>query len=116
MIHRIAKELTRLTLEQRQKVPGIGPRRAEIICAGAVVYAELLERCHLGGFRYSALGLRHGILAQMAAEYDRSTRSSPAIESERRETVKRAVEHYRVDMHHALHVRDPAFLLVSSVK
>src|SRR5258707_14296334 len=60
MIHRIAKELTRLTLEQRQKVPGIGPRRAEIICAGAVVYAELLERCHLGGFCDSALGLRDG--------------------------------------------------------
>jgi len=55
---------------------GIGPRRAEIICAGAVVYAELLERCHLSGFRYSALGLRDGILAQMAADYDRSTRSA----------------------------------------
>ncbi len=105
-----------LTLEQRQKVPGIGPRRAEIICAGAVVYAELLERCHLGGFRYSALGLRDGILAQMAAEYDRSTRSGRAIESERWESIKRAVEHYRVDMHHALHVRDSALLLFSSLK
>jgi exopolyphosphatase/guanosine-5'-triphosphate,3'-diphosphate pyrophosphatase len=103
-------------LEQRQKVPGIGPRRAEIICAGAVAYAELLERCHLAGFRYSALGLRDGILAQMAADYDRSTRSGRAIESERWESIKRAVEHYRVDLHHALHVRDAALLLFSSLK
>jgi exopolyphosphatase/guanosine-5'-triphosphate,3'-diphosphate pyrophosphatase len=113
---RIAKQISRLTLEQRNKVPGIGPRRAEIICAGAVAYAELLERCHLAGFRYSALGLRDGILAQMAADYDRSTRSGRAIESERWESIKRAVEHYRVDLQHALHVRDSALLLFSSLK
>ena len=116
MVRRIATQITRLPLEQRKKVPGIGPRRAEIICAGTVVYAELLERCHLPGFRYSALGLRDGILAQMAAEYDRSTRSGRAIESERWESIKRAVEHYRVDMHHALHVRDSALMLFSSLK
>src|ERR1022692_748419 len=116
MIRRLANQITKLTLEQRNKVPGIGPRRAEIICAGAVAYAELLERCHLSGFRYSALGLRDGILAQMAADYDRSTRSGRAIESERWESIKRAVEHYRVDLHHALHVRDAALLLFSSLK
>ncbi len=116
MIRRIAKQISRQSLEQRKKVPGIGPRRAEIICAGAVVFAELLERCHLPGFRYSALGLRDGILAQMAADYDRSTRSGRAIESERWESIKRAVEHYRVDLNHALHVRDSALLLFSSLK
>jgi len=116
MIRRIANQITHLSLEERQKLPGIGPRRAEIICAGAVVFAELLERCHLPGFRYSELGLRDGILAQMAADYDRSTRSGKAIESERWESIKRAVEHYRVDMQHALHVRDSALLLFSALK
>ncbi|MFZ0685372.1 MAG: Ppx/GppA phosphatase family protein [Terriglobales bacterium] len=116
IIRRIAKEVARMPLEQRKKVPGIGPRRAEIFCAGAIVYAELLERCHLPGFRYSALGLRDGILAQMAADYDRSTRSGRAIESERWESIKRAVEHYRVDLNHALHVRDAALLLFSELK
>jgi len=116
MMRRIVKQITRMTLEQRQKVPGIGPRRAEIICAGALVFAELLERCHLVAFRYSQLGLRDGILAQMAAEYDRSTRSGRAIESERWESIKRAVRHYGVEMPHALHVRDAALLLFSSLK
>jgi exopolyphosphatase/guanosine-5'-triphosphate,3'-diphosphate pyrophosphatase len=115
-IRRIARQISRQSLEQRKKVPGIGPRRAEIICAGAVVYAELLERCHLSGFRYSPLGLRDGILAQMAADYDHSTRSGRAIESERWESIKRAVEHYRVDLKHALHVRDAALLLFSELK
>ncbi len=113
---RIVQQITRLPLDQRRRVPGIGPRRAEIICAGAVVFAELLERCHLPSFRYSELGLRDGILAQMAAEYDRSTRSGRAVESERWESIKRAVEHYRVDLHHALQVREAALLLFSSLK
>jgi exopolyphosphatase / guanosine-5'-triphosphate,3'-diphosphate pyrophosphatase len=116
MISRITKQLSRMGLEERSKVPGIGPRRAEIICAGAVVYSQLLERCHLAGFRYSPLGLRDGILAQMAADYDRSTRSGRAIESERWDSIKRAVERYRVDINHALHVRDAALLLYSSLK
>jgi exopolyphosphatase / guanosine-5'-triphosphate,3'-diphosphate pyrophosphatase len=116
MVRKLVKEIARLTLEQRQKVPGIGPRRAEIICAGAVAYAELLERCHLAGFRYSDLGLRDGILAQMAADYDRSTKSGRAIESERWESIKRAVDHYHVDLHHALQVRDSALTLFSALK
>jgi len=116
MMHRVVKQITRMPLEQRRKVPGIGPRRAEIICAGAVVYGELLDRCHLAGFRYSPLGLRDGILAQMAAEYDRSTRSGRAIESERSESIKRAVEHYRVELPHAVRVREAALLLFSALK
>src|SRR5256885_4020558 len=55
---RIAKMLVRMPIEQRRKLSGVGLRRAEIIAAGAVVYAELLDRCQLGGFRFSALGLR----------------------------------------------------------
>src|SRR6266705_5975886 len=57
-MRRIAKMLARLPIEKRRQLSGVGPRRAEIIVAGAVVYAELLERCQLRGFRYSPLGLR----------------------------------------------------------
>ena len=78
---RIAKQLARRPVEERRQIEGIGPRRAEIIIAGALVYRELLDRCHLKGFRYSPLGLRDGLLAQMAAEHDRSTRSGRQIES-----------------------------------
>ncbi|MFZ1005692.1 MAG: exopolyphosphatase, partial [Candidatus Sulfotelmatobacter sp.] len=113
---RIAKRLARLPVEQRQQIEGIGPRRAEIIVAGAAVYDELLGRCHLKGFRYSALGLRDGLLAQMAAEYDRSTRSGKQIESERWESITRAVVHYHVDMKHALDVRESAMFLFSALR
>jgi len=115
-MQRIAKLLARLPLESRRRQAGIGPRRAEIIPAGAAVYAELLERCQLSGFRYSPLGLRDGLLAQMSAEYDRGTRSSRQIESERWDSIRAAVEHYRVDLKHALQVRETAMHLFNALK
>jgi len=113
---RIAKRLARLPVAERRKIEGIGPRRAEIIVAGAEVYHELLDRLRLKGFRYSPLGLRDGILAQMAADYDRSTRSGRQIESERWESTLKAVDHYRVDRKHAMDVRESAMLLFTSLR
>jgi exopolyphosphatase/guanosine-5'-triphosphate,3'-diphosphate pyrophosphatase len=113
---RITKRLSRLPVAERRQIEGIGLRRAEIIVAGAVVYHELLDRCHLKGFRYSPLGLRDGLLAQMAAEYDSSTRSGKQIESERWESITKAVAHYRVDRKHALNVRESAMFLFSALR
>jgi exopolyphosphatase / guanosine-5'-triphosphate,3'-diphosphate pyrophosphatase len=113
---RIAKRLSRLPVAERRKIEGIGPRRAEIIIAGATVYRELHDRLHLAGFRYSPLGLRDGVLAQMAADYDRSTRSGRQIESERWESIVKAVNHYHIDRKHALDVRESAMLLFSSLR
>jgi len=115
-MQRIAKLLARSPLEARRKLSGVGPRRAEIIVAGAAVYAELLESCRLQGFRCSPLGLRDGLLAQMAAEYDHGTRSGKQIESERRDSIRVAVEHYRVDLDHALQVRASAMELFAGLK
>jgi exopolyphosphatase / guanosine-5'-triphosphate,3'-diphosphate pyrophosphatase len=115
-MRRIAKLLARLTMEERKQLAGVGPRRAEIIVAGAAVYSALLERCQLAGFRFSPLGLRDGLLALMAAEYDRSTRGGKQIESERWDSIRNAVAHYRVDLQHALDVREMAMHLFAGLK
>src|SRR5437016_8834804 len=85
------------------------------MAAVAVVYSELLGRCQLCGFRYSPLGLRDGLLAQMAAEYDRGTRSGKQIESDRWDSILAAVNHYHVDIDHALQVRDSAMRLFTAL-
>jgi exopolyphosphatase/guanosine-5'-triphosphate,3'-diphosphate pyrophosphatase len=115
-MNRIAKRLARLPVAERRKIEGIGPRRAEIIVAGATVYHEILDRLRLKAFRYSPLGLRDGILAQMAADHDRSTRSGRQIESERWESILTAVDHYHIDRKHALDVRDSAMLLFLALR
>jgi exopolyphosphatase/guanosine-5'-triphosphate,3'-diphosphate pyrophosphatase len=113
---RVAKLLAQLFLEDRRKLSGVGPRRAEIIVAGAAVYTALLDRCQLPGFRFSPLGLRDGLLAQMAAEYDHSTRSGKQIQSERWDSILAAVEHYGVDKQHALRVRESAMQLFKALR
>src|SRR5215468_4083523 len=113
---RIAKRLSRLPVAERRKIEGIGPRRAEIIVSGAIVYRELLDRLRLKGFRYSPLGLRDGVLAQTAADYDRSTRSGKQIESERWESILKAVDRYRIDRKHAMDVREAATSLFSALR
>jgi exopolyphosphatase / guanosine-5'-triphosphate,3'-diphosphate pyrophosphatase len=112
---KIAKLLARKTAQQRNTYPGIGTRRAEIIVAGAAVFARLLERCELRGFRYSPLGLRDGLLAQMAAEHG-GPASRRQLESDRWDALLAATRHYRVDQKHALQVRAHAMQLFTEMR
>ncbi len=92
------KELSRLSLGQRQALPGIGPRRAEIIIAGGMVFAELMQLCNLSSFRYLPLGLRDGLLAQMMADYNGSTVMRERVESERHDALIASAKHYGADL------------------
>lgn len=96
-VRKLADKLKRLSIAQRSTVPGIGPKRSEIIVAGAYVYAELLERLDLPGFRYSPMGLRDGILSLMLAEFDTSTSAHQKFEQERWASVLELCKHYGVD-------------------
>jgi exopolyphosphatase / guanosine-5'-triphosphate,3'-diphosphate pyrophosphatase len=100
-VRRLATKLRKMNMVQRSEVPGIGPKRAEIIIAGAFVYAELLEAFDLEGFRYSALGLRDGILAQMLAEKDDRASVHLQFEQERWESVLATARRYGVDLRQA---------------
>jgi len=102
---RLAEHLAMLDVKERRKVPGIGPRRAEIIVAGAYVFAELMQRCGLPGFRYSPLGLRDGLLAQMLADHDQATLPRRQIEAERGDAILAMCKQYRVDLKKAEEVR-----------
>jgi exopolyphosphatase / guanosine-5'-triphosphate,3'-diphosphate pyrophosphatase len=107
-VRRLAIKLTRMADPQRAAVPGIGPRRSEIIIAGAHVYAELLERFALPGFRYSPMGLRDGILELMLAEQDNRTLAHQQFERERWESVLATCTCYGVDPKQAEPVRHHA--------
>ena len=97
-VRRMATKLRKMDMVQRSAVQGIGPKRAEIIVAGAFVYAELLEAFGLAGFRYSDLGLRDGILAQMLAEQDDRATVHQQFEQERWESVLGTAKRYGVNL------------------
>ena len=104
-VRKLAAALSKMSLPEREAVPGIGPRRAEIIIAGAEVYAELLDSFGLAGFRYSPLGLRDGILVQMLAEQDARATSHVEFEHERWQSVLATAKRYGADSKQAEPVR-----------
>jgi exopolyphosphatase/guanosine-5'-triphosphate,3'-diphosphate pyrophosphatase len=97
-VRKLADKLLKMDDAQRAAVPGIGPRRSEIIVGGALVFAGLLERLALKGFRYSALGLRDGMLAQMLAEVDLRAVVHRQIEAERWAGVLAVCLRYGIDV------------------
>lgn len=113
---KLAKRLAKLTGRQRAAIKGINPKRAQIIVAGAAVYAHVLHACGLKGFRYSPLGLRDGLLAQMAAEYDEHTRSHRQLESDRQDVLLKTAKRYRVDLANAMQVRKLALSLFDQTR
>lgn len=66
-IRHLYRELSRRSLAARRKIPGIGPRRAEIIIAGAAVFLRTLEALRLDCLHYSVAGVRDGIIADLHA-------------------------------------------------
>lgn len=114
-VRALAQRLVKMTNAERTLVPGIGPKRSEIIIGGAFVYADILERLQLKGFRYSPLGLRDGILAQMLAETDGRASVHKAVEQERYNGVLEVCSRYNIDLKRAHPVRDDALRLFDAL-
>jgi exopolyphosphatase/guanosine-5'-triphosphate,3'-diphosphate pyrophosphatase len=104
---RLTKKLSALNVEQRRALKGIGPRRAEIILAGAHVFSELFTEFDLTSFRYLPFGLRDGILAQMATD-DEDIGLRKQLESERNNSILNLASHYHVDMRFSIRVAEHA--------
>lgn len=113
---KLAARLAKLTQKQRATIKGINSKRAEIVVAGAAVYEQIMQGCGLRGFRYSPLGLRDGILAQMSAVYDKQTRSHQQLESDRQDVLLNTARRYQVDMDNAAQVRKLALGLFDQTR
>jgi exopolyphosphatase/guanosine-5'-triphosphate,3'-diphosphate pyrophosphatase len=107
-VRRLTTKLMKMNSGERSAVPGIGPRRSEIIVAGAQVFAHILEQFGLAGFRYSPMGLRDGMLAQMLAEQDSRASVHQEFERERWQAVEEACRRYGIDPRQAEPVRQHA--------
>jgi exopolyphosphatase/guanosine-5'-triphosphate,3'-diphosphate pyrophosphatase len=59
--------LCSLTLEERKKVPGMNPERADIILAGACILEVIMETLDIRKLEISDRGLREGILMDYLA-------------------------------------------------
>jgi exopolyphosphatase/guanosine-5'-triphosphate,3'-diphosphate pyrophosphatase len=113
-VRRLYRQLGGLTLADRRKIRGIGPRRAEIITPGVAVLLEFLQEFHLPALYYSSAGVRDGIIADLAARNVGAELSR--LSRDQRREVEAMSRRYGVPLEHARKVSGIANLLFSALQ
>ncbi len=98
-IRKLYRDISALDIGARQKITGIGPRRAEIIIPGTAVLLHLLEAFRMPALFYSAAGVRDGIIADLATRG--LDRGLTQLSVDQRSVVEQMAEHYGVTLRHA---------------
>ena len=118
-IQATTKRLCGLTLEQRRRVPGINPERADIIIGGSVILQTVMETVGAGSIRISDRGLREGIIVDRLRRSDSSPaprRGVIAGDSARRRSIRQLMAATKVDDAHAAHIVHLALALFDQWK
>jgi len=101
-VRELYAKLIESDLAARRKIPGIGPRRAEIVTAGTAVFLRALELFDNRSLYYCTAGVRDGIIADLAARG--VGRELSHLSREQRSVVEAMAKHYAVNLRHARHV------------
>ncbi len=115
------KRLCSLTLEQRRRVPGINPERADIIIGGSAILQTVMETVGAGSIRISDRGLREGIIVDRLrrgafSEEEGVPSATPSDDSARRRSIRQLMAATRVDESHAAHIVSLALTLFDQWK
>lgn len=108
------REVSTSDVESRRKLPGIGPRRAEIIIPGVAMLLEALKEFRLSRLYYSSAGLRDGIIADLAARG--VGRELSQLDSEQRRLMAEMTRRYGSPLPHARKVSALAHTLFDSLQ
>jgi exopolyphosphatase/guanosine-5'-triphosphate,3'-diphosphate pyrophosphatase len=61
-IHRLRKDVSTLSISERMKLPGLDPRRADLMVAGGVLLDTILRHLHANEITLCDLALREGLV------------------------------------------------------
>jgi exopolyphosphatase/guanosine-5'-triphosphate,3'-diphosphate pyrophosphatase len=98
-IRRLYLDMQTRDLASRRKIPGVGPRRAELIIAGTAVFLRTLQLFQHGSLYYCAGGVRDGIISDLAARG--AGRELSRLNREQRRVVEQMARRYGVQVEHA---------------
>lgn len=98
-IRKLYRDISTLDISARQKITGIGPRRAEIIIPGTAVLLHILDALRMPALFYSAAGVRDGIIADLATRG--VDRGLSQLSVDQRSVVEEMAEHFGVALRHA---------------
>jgi len=95
-IRRARKELVSLDLDERLRVPGLEPRRADLVVAGVVLLDELVRRLGADDVTLCDLSLREGLVLDYIARHRKEIAQADRYPDVRRRSVIELAErcHY----------------------
>jgi exopolyphosphatase / guanosine-5'-triphosphate,3'-diphosphate pyrophosphatase len=113
-VRKFYREVSSLDSSHREKIQGLGPRRAEIIVAGAAVFRRAMELFQRPSLHYSSAGVRDGIIADLAAQG--AGRELTMLNRDQRRVVEQMVRRYGSPMLHARKVAELAHRLFEALQ
>lgn len=107
-LREIAAMLCKLTLDERRRVPGLNPERADIIVSGAAVLLTLAEELNISAFRIAERSLREGVLVEaILRRQNANPTTEPAFEAGvRSRSIQKLGQFISREAVHARHVAD----------
>lgn len=118
-IQATAKRLCAMTIEQRRRIPGINPERADIIIGGSAILQTAMETVGAASIRISDRGLREGIIVDRLRREPQAVAEKAAADVDlgaRLRSIRQLMRATRVDEPHANHVLQLALSLFDQWK
>lgn len=115
-IRRIRKEVASLDIERRLAIPGLDPRRADLVVAGAILLDTILRRLGATELTLCDLALREGLVLDYIRSHRREIAHVDTIPDVRRRSVLELAERWQYQAEHARHVARLALALFDQTR
>jgi exopolyphosphatase/guanosine-5'-triphosphate,3'-diphosphate pyrophosphatase len=115
-IRRVRKELVALDLEERLRVPGLEPRRADLAVAGAILLDEILRRLGAEEITLCDLSLREGLVLDYISRHRKEIAQADRYPDVRRRSVFELAERCHYWPEHSQHVARLAVALFDQTR
>jgi exopolyphosphatase/guanosine-5'-triphosphate,3'-diphosphate pyrophosphatase len=115
-IHRLRKEATQLDLAERLKLPGMDPRRADLVVAGAVLVDTILKKLDAKEVILCDLALREGLVLDYVRQHHKEIARVDRYPDVRRRSVIELAERCNWEATHSRQVTRLALSLFDQTR
>ena len=115
-IRRLRKTAVEMDLEERMRLPGLDPRRADLMVAGAILLDTLLKRLGAEEITLCDLALREGVLLDYINSHRKHIRTVESYPDVRRRSVIELAERCAWEADHSRQVAAIALTLFDYTK
>lgn len=112
----VARVVRAKSFTERAAIPGVDPRRADILVAGAVTLQTIIEECRADSFTISTYALREGIVLDTIQKLEGEHDGTAHLSDLRYETVMKIGRMYQFDEAHGRHVADLALSIYDALQ